>query len=506
MALTCHYIDENFELVKMVPFVQYFGTNRHTGKNLKLMMDQFFEALGLDVPEITNYVVLDNASNNKVMIRLSTGLQEYYCALHTMALCVKAIFQLEILTIKVQVCMFKCREIANYVSRSEKNKNDLKAACKEVDIGFILPKKPIETRWNSAEANVASVLRLMPALQHLATQDASLEWADRVPNAAEVKVLQSLIEILSQIKIASKRWEGEKDPTIHAIIPELYNIKDILEKKANARERYVSTFAKQLKKLILERFPKWGTDNLLTSMGHYLDPEFQGLILKQFPGAFIRTRNEIKRVAAKYEGQVYVPPVQQIARTNSDDNDNLTAAQRLKLAQAAIAIDDTGTDGNSDGIMSSIDVELDKYEAMKINHCSNILLFWRDNQGVFPLLSKVAREILGIPASSASSERVFSVGSLVCTAKRNSLRPDKVSDLMLLRLNSSTVESLKKKKSIEVLYTPEQIKNLISVDFEDDPNYNSEDEDLEEYVEDLDEDDSDEDLDDVNVFDVDDMI
>jgi len=63
------------------------------------------------------------------MIELSNHLQEYYCALHTMALCVKAIFLLEILTIKVQVCMFKCREISKYVRRSETHKNELKQAC-----------------------------------------------------------------------------------------------------------------------------------------------------------------------------------------------------------------------------------------------------------------------------------------------------------------------------------------------------------------------------------------
>ena len=72
------------------------------------------------------------------------------------------------------------------------------------------------------------------------------------------------------------------------------------------------------------------------------------------------------------------------------------------------------------------------------------------------------------------------------------MRPDKVSALMLLRLNSKTVESMKKKKSIKTVFTPEQIENLISVDFEDDPNYNyvdgddEEEEEELEYVEDMD--------------------
>ena len=413
MALTCHYVNSDYELIKLVPFIQFFGVNRHTGKNLKVMMDQFMEVLGLGGSEYQTYVVLDNASNNKVMVELSNDLKEYYCALHTMALCVKAIFQPEIITIKVQVCMFKCREISKYVRRSEKHKNELKQACKEKEISFILPKKPIDVRWNSAEANVASVLRLMPALQHLAANDESLEWSSRVPNAAEVKVLESLVQLLTQIKVTCKKWEADKEPTLQLIIPELWNIKDVLERKINDRERYVSSLAKELKKLIVSRFKGWGTDNLLTSMAHYIDPEFQGLILKQFRGSFMKTRAEIAKIAAKYDIQNDAPLLEENVRRDSDENENhhLSAAQRLKLSQSRATAADT--EGSSDRVKSRIEVELDKYEAMKITHCSNILMFWKENQDILPMLSQVAREILAIPASSASSERVFSVGSLV---------------------------------------------------------------------------------------------
>ena len=83
---------------------------------------------------------------------------------------------------------------------------------------------------------------------------------------------------------------------------------------------------------------------------------------------------------------------------------------------------------------------------------------------------------------------------------------------MLLRLNSKTVESMKKKKSIEAVFTPEQIENLISVDFEDDPNYNyvdgddEEEEEELEYVEDMDDEMDGNDLEEVTIHDVEDLI
>ena len=49
------------------------------------------------------------------------------------------------------------------------------------------------------------------------------------------------------------------------------------------------------------------------------------------------------------------------------------------------------------------------------------LEYWKANETRFPVLSLVARKYLGIPASSAASERFFSQGALINTKLRNRL-------------------------------------------------------------------------------------
>ena len=78
--------------------------------------------------------------------------------------------------------------------------------------------------------------------------------------------------------------------------------------------------------------------------------------------------------------------------------------------------------------------------------------------------------------------------------------PDKVADLMLLKLNSKTVDSIKAKKSIEAVYTTDQIKDLINIVFEDNPD-DDPTEDVE-YIEDMDSDSDDDDVEEVAVGDV----
>ena len=413
MAFTCHFINKEMELQKFVPFVEYFGVNRHTGRNIKLFINQFLAALGMDGNDISKTIVCDNASNNKVMIRLSGDLQVSYCNIHTMQLAIIDVFKLDILNIKVDEVMLKCKELAKFVKRSEQNKNELKAACVRTGTKFIMPKLPNATRWNSKEANVSTTIKLKSALQHISHADTSLHWYDVIPNAAEFKLLESLVDILARIKIACKVWEADKNPTIQTVIPELYNIKDVLKRKIGSRERYVSVFARELLKLMEQRFPDSGTRNKVNCVAHLLDPEYRGVILRQF-GAFDTALEEVKRMGAKYENVEDIPsPPAQVARHDLVvGNENLSAAQKLKIMEEA-ALENVRVNTETNDRYTDTEIELGKFLKMKIPSGSNLLLFYKEHENFLPILTKVAREIFAIPASSATSERVFSVGSLV---------------------------------------------------------------------------------------------
>ena len=91
----------------MVPFVSHFGEQKHTGVNLLLMMESFFRLLGIDDYEIAKVVVLDNASNNKLMIKLSDNMIGYHCKVHTMQLCVNDSFKSTIQSVQIDMVIKK---------------------------------------------------------------------------------------------------------------------------------------------------------------------------------------------------------------------------------------------------------------------------------------------------------------------------------------------------------------------------------------------------------------
>jgi hypothetical protein len=68
---------------------------------------------------------------------------------------------------------------------------------------------------------------------------------------------------------------------------------------------------------------------------------------------------------------------------------------------------------------------------------NNPLTWWKVNQRKFPVLARLARKLLAIPATSAPSERIWSRAAGIVTMKRASLKPYLAQSLMYIRENLS---------------------------------------------------------------------
>ena len=86
----------------------------------------------------------------------------------------------------------------------------------------------------------------------------------------------------------------------------------------------------------------------------------------------------------------------------------MTASQRLKRK----AVGDNVT--RAVRAVSKIEVELLKYEQEETaDDGCDILNWWASRADTFPILKEIVRQIYAIPASSATSERAFSIGTNV---------------------------------------------------------------------------------------------
>ncbi|GAB2273392.1 hypothetical protein Dimus_008188 [Dionaea muscipula] len=87
-------------------------------------------------------------------------------------------------------------------------------------------------------------------------------------------------------------------------------------------------------------------------------------------------------------------------------------------------------EGAEDEEMNS---ELDTYLSEKVDKGGDsytILDWWRLNSPRYPILGRMARDVLAIPVSTVASEYAFSTGGRVLDAFRSSLSPKIVQDLL----------------------------------------------------------------------------
>lgn len=88
------------------------------------------------------------------------------------------------------------------------------------------------------------------------------------------------------------------------------------------------------------------------------------------------------------------------------------------------------------GQFSDNDDEFTRYlSEPQINHNENPCLWWKARENVYPTISMLAKKILCITASSASSERVFSTAGNIITPKRNRMTLHHLSALVFLKNN-----------------------------------------------------------------------
>ena len=83
--------------------------------------------------------------------------------------------------------------------------------------------------------------------------------------------------------------------------------------------------------------------------------------------------------------------------------------------------------------------EMQQYEQLNVEKDAEILIWWKVHEPNFPLLSKLARKYLAVPATSTESERLFSFAGLVTNYLRTCLTGEHAEWLIFLGMNKDFV-------------------------------------------------------------------
>ena len=317
----------------------------------------------------------------------------------------------------------------------------MKGACVANNVPYTSLKNPNDTRWNSEVKNLESIIKVKKALVWLVNNaDTTAQWSAMVFSPAEWRLAEAAVTILRIPLKVTKVWEGEVYPTMNLVVSELYEMKEKLKIHVAAHCIFTSHFAEVLMKKIEKRFPNCASSDFIPSIANYLDPAFKDVHVENLDKMEV-TRNEILRRWSYLDKQADGVENEAVEAVNIDEESNEVDPTRklLKARKASCEASNRGT--------SQLQNEMVFYEnnsgLKELKPDGDRLVWWKENEQFLPLLSKVAKQVLSIPCSSAKSERVFSTGTMMVTKRRNRLGASRIENLLIIKENAKLIEEYK---------------------------------------------------------------
>lgn len=313
------------------------------------------------------------------------------------------------------------------------------------------------TRWNATYAMLVVAIGYKDVFSRYADRDLSYSF---VPSDEDWDKAKIVCDFLEEFDMVTNLISGTDYPTSNLFLPELWHIKKILDEARFSEDSCLTKMATKMKM----RFDKyWGDCNLLISLAAILDPRNK---IKFIDFAFgqiyssdnaIRHLNEVRDCLYKLFEEYLSSHKSKIADGKSQSESQSQSSKFTGSGKGK-----SRGRAQFDSMMRIVDIlpteksELDVYlEERVFFHDEEIdppfdaLGWWREHTLKFPILSKMACDILSIPITTVASESAFSAGGRVIEPHRASLGTDTVQVLLCGADWYRAFYGLKKKKIVK---------------------------------------------------------
>nr|KAJ0202220.1 hypothetical protein LSAT_V11C600333530 [Lactuca sativa] len=434
MAITAHYIDVNWKLQNQImSFIHV--PSPHTADALSQAMMECFLEWNIDNKLST--LTLDNCSTNdaivdKLLGTLTTSslilkgrIFHMRCCAHIINLIVQDGFSV------IANAIENVRNSVSYWTSSPKRAQDFRLFARQVGVNcqkeLLLDCK---TRWNSIYMMLSVALEYKEVFNRLSKKDKHYVC---LPSEDEWNMASNVCEKLKLFYQVTEKFSGTKYPTSNIFFPLICDMKLSLLSWSVSDNNVIKSMASTM----LTKFEKyWNVIHNVMSVAIVLDPRYKlKLINYFFPKLYgnearseiMQVRNIITELFEEYKKK---HNAKQGASWKRQCETNVFEGRGFTLSKSTWELDFENMLSEDDGLEKT---ELDDYLAEKLlpnEEGFDILMWWKCNGSKFPILQKIARDILAIPISSVASESAFSMSGNKVTKQRNRLKAETVGVLM----------------------------------------------------------------------------
>lgn len=422
--MTVHFIDKLWQMCTRVLLTKEMA-ERHTGRNIADRLIEMADEWGVAHRRISA-LVHDNAANAVLGAEL-TDWAHFGCVAHTLQLCVNSGLDLPVIdrltgTSRKLVGHFKHSVVATTALREKQGQLGIPSHCLIQDV---------RTRWNSTFFMFERLTEQRVAI-YAVMHDATVTKAEHKHldlKEDQWELLSQMVTVLKPLQMATTVFSLEQNASCSIVYPVinglLFNHLVGAEGDLPAVQRSKRTVAGELER----RFAPSCLDTAksLPVLCSAVDPRYAHLQFLSTEQREIAREELIGRMESleierdKDGADCDEPPPK---RSKSSKKDSAMHFLLGTLSEKE-SMNTCGDEVNHFLKMPTLDPD------------SNALEWWKTNADSLPTLSRVARQLLCIPATSVPSERIFSTSGNIVTKKRASLKPDTCNVDMLVFLNKN---------------------------------------------------------------------
>ncbi|XP_069800972.1 E3 SUMO-protein ligase ZBED1-like [Dendropsophus ebraccatus] len=420
LSFTVHYIDDEWKLQNRCLETAYFPVD-HTSEMIAQGIRNMISAWNFTEDNLVA-ITTDNGANIVKAVELN-GWTRQQCFGHRLHLAIENALKDQ----RVERAIRVCKNIVSAFSYSWKKKKALVKAQEEMNLPQHKLKTACATRWGSMQMMTARVLEQKKAITQVLAEDRKSRHL--VPSWADLDVLEAVNNALSPLMEFTDALSGEEYVTISFVKPILH----LLNTRVLAETEEDVELTKTIKTKILQylnlKFSDPITEELLETAS-FVDPRFKVTYISEKHVAAIQEKVKSEMESAATANR----------ESTRESLEPPTSSFEGKKAKRSLGSFFKGSEAAPPSttvpLHQTVEAELSSYLVSPLlDSEKNPLEWWRRHSVNFPLLSKVAKKYLCIPATSSSSERVFSSGGNIVTCLRSSLKPEKVNMLVFLSKN-----------------------------------------------------------------------
>ncbi|XP_074373031.1 zinc finger BED domain-containing protein RICESLEEPER 2-like [Apium graveolens] len=266
-------------------------------------------------------------------------------------------------------------------------------------------------------------------------------FRDYVPGQEDWERVEGVCSFLEVFCDITKVVSGTQCPTSNLFLSEIRLVKEVIDKMIIHSNFHIREMAREMK---LKFDTYWGETNLIISIGAVMDPRFKmKLPTFCFPTLYPMAgeseknltylTNSLTELYQEYcfaERDISLEK-NEISQVSSSDTNFMNEQGQTQTPQGMndyeIFIRESGE------IVEPTKSELKEYVSEKIiapTSKFDALAWWKGNSSKFPILSKMACDVLSVPISTVASESSFSAGGRMIEPRRSCLKPETVEMLL----------------------------------------------------------------------------